>query len=78
MSMTPRPFPPLLPVHNSGCTVVCVDAPVRLATELGLLFCRALHLPWRCFSGISLSHVPQTGERTGSFPPSLLCAQRWR
>ena len=77
MSMIQLPFRLLIPVRDSGCTVVCVDTPVRLATGVGLLFFRALHLPWWFFSGISLFNVQPTGELMGSFPPPLPCAQRW-
>jgi hypothetical protein len=57
----------LIPVHDSGCTAVCVHALVRLATGLGLPFVLAMHTHWRFSSGCLGSSRQQTGSLTGGF-----------
>lgn len=59
----------LIPVHDSGCTTVCVTAAVRLVTALRLRFLPVMRLPWGFSSASSVSSRQRTGCLTGSCSP---------
>jgi hypothetical protein len=77
MSMTQRPFPPLIPVHHSGCTIVCVIALVRLLAVWSLRFLPVTRTYGVFSSASAISRRQQPDCLAGSCSLPLPCAQRW-
>jgi hypothetical protein len=71
MSMTPLLFRLLIPIRDSGCTLVCVTALLRLVTAWGLPFLPVRHAHGVFSSASSGFSKQRIGQITRGFP--LIC-----